>query len=326
MASIKDFFGGSGATSTMTRVTHGTAGQQYTWSCCNACCFCIPSNATSWTNELWGMGGGGANNCCCEWGCRGGGGANYGVMQWSPWSCGSSIMTCYCACSCYCASYSSDGSPGQFSRVHDCSGPRCTCIGGGQPGCACCNYGGTPSYMQSINQTYDFNASSGGGGSSAGSGTSAEGWQNTNTTMQQGGQDQFGNPFQNFTGGGSSGGGGGSGEVLTTFFETGNTCCSSGCATTGTTSANETFISRRGALGFSRLNGQCSVSCTRGGGGASYAGGFQNECCASNGNWAYCGCNGFTPGGGGSGGGACGGGCCFGGCGSQGVIMISYDT
>ena len=321
MASIKDFFG-AGTGITMDRVTHGTAGQLYTWSCCGACCYCIPSSATTWTNELWGMGGGGSNSCCCEWGCRGGGGANYGVMQWSPWSCGSSITTCFCACACYCSSYSSDGSPGQFSRIDDCSGPRCTCIGGGQGGCSCCNYGGTPSYMQNINEAYDFNAGGGAGGT-AGSGTSATGWQNTSTTMQQGGQDQFGDPFQNFAGSGSNGA---SGSAIDTFFAPNNTICSSGCAASGTSSANETFISRRGALGFSRLGGVCNISCTRGGGGASYAGGFQNECCAANGQWAYCGCNGFTPGGGASTGGACGGGCCFGGCGSQGVILISYDT
>ena len=62
MASIKDFFG-AGTGITMDRVTHGTAGQLYTWSCCGACCYCIPNSATTWTNELWGMGGGGANSC-----------------------------------------------------------------------------------------------------------------------------------------------------------------------------------------------------------------------------------------------------------------------
>ena len=319
MASIKEFFatGGSG---TMTRPTHGTTGQAYTWSCCNACCYCIPSSAVTWVGEMWGQGGGGANNCCCEWGCRGGGGANYGSQRHTNWSCGSSRTMCYCACICYCTSYSSDGSPGQFSRITDCSGPYCTCIGGGQPGCACCNYGGTQSYMQSVNENMDFNVSSGGGATGGG----VSGWQNTNTPQSQGGQDQFGNPHSGFTGGGSTGGS--SANQYDSKFPTSNTCCSSGCQTTGTTDANNVYVSRRGALGFTRLGGTCNVSCIRGGGGASYAGGFQNENCHQNGSWAYCGCHGKTPGGGGTGGGACGGGCCFGSCGSQGVILISYDN
>jgi len=79
-------------------------------------------------------------------------------------------------------------------------------------------------------------------------------------------------------------------------------------------------------LSYSRLGGQCNVSCIRGGGGASYAGGFQTEKCHQAGNWAYCGCNGMIPGGGAGSGGACGGGCCYGACGAPGVVLISYDN
>mgnify|MGYP001441154698 FL=1 len=325
MASIKDFFGAAG-TGTLTRTTHGTTGQAYTWSCCSACCYCIPSSATTWVGEMWGQGAGSGNNCCCEWGCRGGGGANYGSQRMTNFSCGSARTICYCGCTCYCQTPSSDGAPGQFSKITDCTGPFCTCIGGGQPGCACCNYGGTPNYMQDVNPEMDFNASSGGGGATGGTGGNQyTGWQNVNTPFTQGGQDQFGSPFSGFTGGASSGGGGGDSNA-TTQFPTGNSCCSSGCMTSGTTDSNNTFVSRRGALGFSRLGGQCNVSCIRGGGGASYAGGFQTEKCHQAGNWAYCGCNGMIPGGGAGSGGACGGGCCYGACGAPGVVLISYDN
>lgn len=326
MASIKDFFAGSSAL-TMERPTHGTTGQAYSWSCYNDCCYCIPTSTTTWVTEMWGMGGGGASGCCCEWGCRGGGGSNYGSKVINNWSCGSAQTLCYCACSCYCYSPSSDGAPGQFSRITNCTetglnNSSRSCIGGGTGGCSCCNYGGTPSYMQSINPDSDLTTliNSGGGGTAG----SISGFQSTTTNTQGNAQSEFGNPHSGFSGASAVSGSGGGG-ALDTPFPPGNTNCSSGPITQGS-SGNCTIVSRRGACGYSRLNNSCNVSCPRGAGGASYAGAYQNECCFQPGNWAYCGCNGMVPGGGGVTAGVCSGGCCRGSCGAQGVILISYDA
>jgi hypothetical protein len=251
MASIKDFFA-SGSTAEMTRITHGTTCQQYTWGCCSLCCFCIPATSTTaWTVEMWGQGGGGASGCCCEWGCRGGGGANYGASRYENWSCGSAMPMCYCSCTCFCISPSSDGHPGQFSRVHNCQLSNFMCIGGGQWGCACCNYGGTPSYMQDINPDSDVNRGSGSSASgTTESGTTITGYQGNNNTTSGSGQDEFGNPFSGLAGGSSSGGGS---NALDVPYPPQNSSCSSGWMLC-TPAANCTLISRRGACGFSRLS------------------------------------------------------------------------
>lgn len=213
MASIKEFFS-AGSTAEMVRVTHGTSGQQYTWGCCSLCCFCIPTSTTAWVVEAWGQGGGGSAGCCCEWGCRGGGGGNYGSSRYENWSCGSAMPMCYCSCTCYCQSPSSDGAPGQFSRIHNCQLNNFMCVGGGQGGCSCCNYGGTPSYMNDVNSSSDINASSGGGGVSSASGiTGFQGDSQRGTS----GQNEYGSPFTGFTGS-TAGGGGGSGAAYDTPF------------------------------------------------------------------------------------------------------------
>ena len=326
MASIKDFFSGGGEIA-MPRLTHGTTGQAYSWSCYTDCCYCIPTSATQWAQELWGQGGGGASGCCCEWGCRGGGGANYGSTYVDNWTCGNAQTLCYCACSCYCISPSSDGHNGQFSRITNCTDTSLTnssrvCVGGGAGGCACCNYGGTPSYLNSINESSDLTKITGGGGGGT-AGSSVTGFQGDSNTNGNA-QGEFGSPYTGFTGGASAAAGGGA-DQLSGPFPQENTSCTTGFVT-DSSSGNCTHLSRRGACGYSRLGGTCNVQCPRGAGGATYAGGFQNECCFSPGSWAYCGCNGMVPGGGGVTAGVCGGGCCRGACGAQGVILISYDA
>jgi len=320
MASIKDFFA-AGSTVEMTRITHGTTGQAYTWSCCNLCCYCIPTTTTAWTVEAWGMGGGGSAGCCCEWGCRGGGGANYGASRYESCSCGNAMPMCYCACSCFCGTLSSDGAPGQFSRIHNCQLSNFMCVGGGTGGCSCCNYGGTTNYMNDINTDSDINKPASSSGTGTSGSTTITGFQSTDARGASG-ENCFGSPYNGFIGGAA---GGSEEDALLSVFPPNNSSCSSGWMLC-TAGANCTLISRRGACGFSRLNGQCNVSCIRGGGGSSYAGGFQNECCFNPGNWAYCGCSGIMPGGGGVTAGVCGGGCCCGSCGAPGVIMISYDA
>ena len=326
MASIKDFFSGSSSV-TMERVTHGTTGQAYSWSCYSDCCYCIPTSTTTWVTEQWGMGGGGASGCCCEWGCRGGGGSNYGSKVISNWACGSAQTLCYCACSCYCISPSSDGAPGQFSRITNCTetgldNSSRSCIGGGTGGCACCNYGGSSSYLNSINVDSDLTNITGSASSSGANNSAIQGFQSFNNT-QGDAQSDFGSPYSGFTG--SETAGSSAGSILDKPFPPSNTCCSTGPVTQAS-NGNCTTVSRQGACGFSRLNGTCAVACPRGAGGASYAGGYQNECCFQPGQWAYCGCNGMVPGGGGVTAGVCGGGCCRGSCGAQGVILISYDA
>ena len=323
MASIKDFFSGGTATE-MTRLTHGTTGQAYVWSCQSACCYCIPTTTTAWAQEQWGQGGGGSSGCCCEWGCRGGGGGNYGSTYIDNWVCASAQTICYCACVCFCCSPSSDGSPGQFSRITNCTETGLTnssrsCIGGGQPGCSCCNYGGSPSYLNDINKDSDITQLGGAAGTTV---SGVTGFQETTDNSSANAESEVGSPYTGFSGAGASGGGG---DPLSGPFPAEPGGCSTGPMTDAST-GNCTHVSKRGACGFSRLGGACNVSCPRGAGGASYAGGYQNECCSQPGSWAYCGCNGMVPGGGGVTAGVCGGGCCRGSYGAQGVILISYDA
>ena len=320
MASIKDFFA-SGTTITMERPTHGTSGQCCNWNCNSPCCFCLPTSATSWTMEAWGQGGGGGGACCCSWGCRGGSGSDWGYYRNEGWSCGSSQTLCNCVCMCFCCSPSQpNGHPGQFSRICNCTTQNFMCIGGGQSGFTCCNYGGTPSYLNDICPDYDFNASGGGGANSAGDGVTVNGWANATTTCWNSCNNQQGNPFQ---WGGATTSSGGGGED---FYWSPSTTCSSGWHKCGTYESSSCMESRKGTFGFSRLNGQCNVSCIRGGGGTSYSGGFQSEGCGNTGNWAYFGCSGLAPGGGAVGAGACGGGCCCGGTGAMGAILMSWDN
>ncbi len=320
MASIKDFFG-SGNSFEMVRPTHGTSGQCCNWNCNTICCFCLPTTATSWTMEMWGQGGGGAGSCCCMWGCRGGSGADYGYHRHDTgtWSCGSAQSMCNCVCMCNCCSPTADGHPGQFSRVTNCQDGACMCVGGGQSGCNCCNYGGTPSYLNDICPSFDFCAGSAGGGSTSSGSVSVKGW--ANLSQQCWNPCQQGDPFTGWGGGNSGGGSGG----LDEFFPA-SSGCSSGWHKCGSYQNSSLQDSRCGSFGFSRLNGQCNVACIRGGGGASYAGGFINECCGNVGNWAYTGWTGDSPGGGGTGAGSCGGGCCCGGWGGMGAILMSWDT
>ena len=320
MASIKDFFSGS-TTLVMERPTHGTSGQCCNWNCNTICCFCLPTSATSWTMEMWGQGGGGAGSCCCMWGCRGGNGADYGYHRHDTgtWSCGSAQAMCNCVCMCNCCTPGASGHPGQFSRVTNCTDGACMCVGGGQAGCNCCQYGGTPSYLNDICPQFDFCAGGSGSGNTSSGGVSVSGW--ANLSQQCWNPCQQGNPFTGWGQGTSGSGAGG----IDDFFPA-SSGCSQGwhkCATYQGSSLND---SRCGSFGFSRLNGQCNVACVRGGGGASYAGGFINECCGNVGNWAYTGWTGDSPGGGGTGAGSCGGPCCCGGWGGMGAILMSWDN
>lgn len=320
MATIKDFFSSSNNVDTV-RPTHGTSGQCYLLNCGSWCCHCLPSSATTWTMESWGQGGGGAGSCCCMWDCQGGAGSDYAYSDWPSWSCGNSQNWCNCVCMCFCCSPANAAHPGQFTRMSNCTASYFGCVGGGQAGYSCCNYGGTQSYLSEKNASQNPYKATTGGGSGSGTATNITGLSNVTCDCWNSNCTAQGDPYTNW--GPQSSGGGGGGSNSDGYYSPNSVSCTSGIFSNAC--FNNTKFCVRGSCGWSNAT-SCDPNCIRGGGGSSYGGGFVQCKCNQPGLWAYTGCPGKAPGGGAVGAGACGGGCCCGGVGGMGAMLMSWDN
>lgn len=316
MSSISEFFSRStGAGAITSRITHGSTYQRWTFGCCNSCCQCIPSSASAYAYELWGQGAGGAGAMCCMWGSFGGSGGRYAAARVDYSGCSSNRQMCFCACSCYCCNCCvCNGHCGQFTRMCLCGLATCNVAGGG------CQVGCTQCFYQGVSNCNDCNFEAWTDGPCYGSGGGGlTGLQNCNDNDSVCSYDP--DP-DNFAGGGSSGGG----NPLEAFC---TTPCSCGLHRGNGSCSQASFVvesQNRGATCGWGCGRNVGVSVCRGVGGASWGGAGHQFCCKSQGNWAYAGCMGHSPGGGGSSGGVCGDGICWGGVGGAGLVIVSVDT
>ena len=285
----------------------------------NSCCVCIPNTATCFVIEMWGQGGGGAGSCCCMGSPYGGQAGDYGWVTCA--TSGTNHILCVCACNCSCCSPNAGqytGSPGQISRVCNCTTSILYQTGGGCGGTTYCWYD-----YQSCVYNWDYNS-----GHSPLSFSCCWSCLRTNhwSCYQSWGEDNpanknyfiFDGPFQQIQG--------------THYTDCVCNCCTAfnfyvkgGC---GYTSASQwtTYASDQ-ACGFSQPNAAyCGVGFGRGG--MAYAGGAA-QCCDCSGQACkqFGGVNGNAPGGGGSSASGTGisGGCCLGSCGGLGAVLISWS-
>ena len=322
MASIQDFFSKSfGAVENpVTRITHGTTYQRWTFGCCSACCQCIPTSTDYYAYEMWGQGASGSYGRCCQGGIEGGTGSGAAGVRISYLSCSSNRQMCFCACSCYCCSDGAGccGHCGQFTRLCLCGLGHCSVKGGG---CI----GGASECWYIIND-----------------GTCLDCWIPERDTERV----TFG------------GGGGGSGSIYTSCCQSNNVCMfnpdpdvsdigDNGASSGGASGQPLCYYHCYYPCSCGPWNGigHCSymVECYCGGGVGGWACGSRQSCCLGVGGGGYAGgapnrkwqasdyrykagCQGHAPGGGGSSGSAQGGPCCWGGRGGPGLIIVSIDT
>lgn len=344
MATLEQLFIGNPV---WNRPTHGSTGRCVVLGG-SSCCICVPSTATRVVVEMWGQGGGGSAARCCSWGCTGGQGGSYAYKVWegssAPASTGQCMLFCGCVCACDCKSLcSQNGHPGQFARLCNCNssvaapiGSWVGCVNGGAGGqrgqlsnswvcfnCGCdFNRGyniccikspgaAVPEYYSICCLSTAQNSACDGGSMSCCAGSAcycATGLCSATCT--------------------------GTKHIYTT---------STGVRTSSASSQltfDEIFVPvnctcfdsyRRGACGWTCASASLGYNstwnyCDVGVGGASYAGGMQENRSFNNGNFAYCGYAGNLPGGGGRSSGACGGPCCCGSIGGQGLILVSWDV
>jgi len=293
----------------------------------NSCCVCIPSSATCFVIEMWGQGGGGAGSCCCMDACWGGQAGDYAWLRCTTTA--TNHILCACVCNCTCCSPNAGvftGSPGQLTRVCNCTttilhqipGQACggsTCCFGpnpmGSPGCANLEYNTYHSNIAILCCWY---------------GLAVNGWCTAGNPQESPSnvcKDWFGPvnmPFRQVQG----------------TSATGNTCacCTAfnfyvrgGCGWTSPSTWVAFCGPGNASCGFNQpARAYCGNGFGRGG--SAYAGGA-GQCCDCSGQAApqFGGVNGNTPGGGGSSasGTGCSGSCCLGSCGGQGLILISWS-
>ena len=97
MSSIQDFFSKSfgGVSDPITRITHGTTYQRWTFGCCSSCCQCIPTSTDYYAYEMWGQGAGGAYGRCCQGGIEGGSGSGSAGVRIDYLACSSNRQMCF---------------------------------------------------------------------------------------------------------------------------------------------------------------------------------------------------------------------------------------
>lgn len=320
MGLLTNLFSAGGATRAWCRPTHRTT--CFMISGGNSCCVCIPSTATCFVIEMWGQGGGGAGTCCCSGSPYGGQAGDYGWAVCT--TSGTNHILCVCVCNCNCCSPSMGvyaGSPGQISRVINCTVAWCWQANGGCGGSSCCWY----DMFACVYSDWDYNIEQ-----------SPLSWAccwdclrkniyncyNTFSSEKQPGccTNYFirNQPFEQRQG--------------TNHYGCTCNCCQcfqfyvrGGCGYSAP--SQWTWAATDQSCGLNQPQWTyCGGGWARGG--MAYAGGAA-QCCDCSGQACrqFGGVNGNSPGGGGSGANGTGisGGCCLGSCGGLGVVLISYS-
>lgn len=315
----------SSSTRNWNRPTHRTTCYGITGG--NSCCVCIPSSATCFIIEMWGQGGGGAGACCCMGACFGGQAGDYGWISCT--TSGTNHALCVCVCTCNCCTPGAGlftGSPGQITRVVDCSVANTWQTGATACGGSTCCFGMQPMNSPGCNNlernTYHSN-------------TAIQCcWfglaQNENycagdtATYAIAPYINLFNPFNQMPFQMVQG--------TSPFTGVACACCTNfnfyvrgGCGWTSPAVWVD-FASDQSCGYRQPTTAYCGIGWGRGG--TAYAGGMGQCCdCGGQSQPQFGGVNGNTPGGGGSSasGTGCSGGCCLGSCGGLGLVLISYS-
>jgi len=298
----------------------------------NACCICIPASATCFVIEMWGQGGGGAGVCCCMAACFGGQGGDY---AWVTCTTSNTVHTlCACACSCDCCTTGAGvwaGSPGQLSRVTDCSVANTWTVAPSACGGSTCCFGPQGMGNPGCGQMTYFSSHSNTAITCCWTGTWNNNFGQTYGSDQSYQNTSYINPFSTL--------------AMMPFYQIQGTSYVSNANGPVTCSCCQCFnFYVRGGCGWSDpglLSTYASDnSCWyqkpiwtycgsgMGRGGSAYAGGA-GQCadCGCNNAYYYGGCGGNAPGGGGSSAnmGYSPGSCCIGSNGAAGLILISWS-